>query len=86
MAGLLIVGAVPSGLAGTVHSANGLYVIRFFIGTQTDWRVKHKITLSLGLLGGTFVPCQAWTTVFFDKKVVGLANALVGGGGNSGGE
>ena len=32
MAGLLIVGAIPSGLAGTVSSAQGLYVIRFFIG------------------------------------------------------
>lgn len=32
MAGLLIIGAIPSGLAGTVSSAQGLYVIRFFIG------------------------------------------------------
>ena len=86
MAGLLVIGAIPSGLAGTVHNATGLYVIRFFIGAQIVWRVKHQITLSIGLLGGTFVPCQAWTTVFFDKKVVGLANALVGGWGNSGGE
>ncbi|VDB91647.1 unnamed protein product [Peniophora sp. CBMAI 1063] len=69
MATLLVIGAIPSGLAGTVHNAQGLYVIRFFIG----------------ILGGTFVPCQAWTTVFFDKKVVGLANALAGGWGNSGG-
>jgi MFS transporter, NNP family, nitrate/nitrite transporter len=38
-----------------------------------------------GILGGTFVPCQAWTTAFFDKKVVGTANALAGGWGNSGG-
>ena len=55
MAGLLVLGAIPSGLAGTAHSAIGLYMIRFFIG----------------ILGGTFVTCQAWTTVFFDKKVVG---------------
>jgi MFS family permease len=32
MAGLLIVGSIPSGLAGTVTSAQGLYIIRFFIG------------------------------------------------------
>ena len=38
-----------------------------------------------GILGGTFVPCQAWTTAFYDTKVVGRANALVGGWGNSGG-
>ncbi|KZT38056.1 nitrate/nitrite porter [Sistotremastrum suecicum HHB10207 ss-3] len=69
MAALLIIGAIPSGLAGTVTSANGLYAVRFFIG----------------ILGGTFVPCQAWTTAFFDKKIVGRANALVGGWGNAGG-
>ncbi|KAI0695731.1 major facilitator superfamily domain-containing protein [Cytidiella melzeri] len=69
MAALLILGAIPSGLAGTVSSVQGFYVIRFFIG----------------ILGGTFVPCQAWTTLFFDTTVVGRANALVGGWGNSGG-
>jgi NNP family nitrate/nitrite transporter-like MFS transporter len=55
MASLLIIGAIPSGLAGTVSTANGLYIIRFFIG----------------ILGGTFVSCQAWNTAFFDKNVVG---------------
>ncbi|KIJ15905.1 hypothetical protein PAXINDRAFT_76416 [Paxillus involutus ATCC 200175] len=69
MATLLILGAIPSGLAGTVSTANGLYVVRFFIG----------------ILGGTFVACQAWTTAFFDTNVVGTANALAGGWGNSGG-
>ncbi|KAH8091841.1 nitrate transporter [Cristinia sonorae] len=69
MAALLVIGAIPSGLAGTVHTAGELYTIRFFIG----------------ILGGTFVPCQAWTTVFFDKSIVGRANALVGGWGNAGG-
>lgn len=68
MAALLILGAIPSGLAGTINSAGGLYTIRFFIG----------------ILGGTFVPCQAWTTAFFDKNIVGTANALVGGWGNLG--
>lgn len=69
MASLLIIGAIPSGLAGTVPTANGLYIVRFFIG----------------ILGGTFVSCQAWNTVFFDKNVVGTANALGAGWGNSGG-
>ncbi|KAI6106918.1 major facilitator superfamily domain-containing protein, partial [Pisolithus croceorrhizus] len=69
MAGLLICGAIPSGLAGTAHTATGLYTVRFFIG----------------ILGGTFVACQAWTTAFFDKNVVGTANALAGGWGNAGG-
>lgn len=42
MASLLVIGAIPSGLAGTVSTAGGLYTVRFFIG----------------ILGGTFVPCQ----------------------------
>ncbi|OAX35874.1 nitrate transporter [Rhizopogon vinicolor AM-OR11-026] len=69
MAYLLIIGAIPSGLAGTVSTVHGLYTIRFFIG----------------ILGGTFVSCQAWNTAFFDKNVVGSANALGGGWGNAGG-
>ena len=68
MAGLLVFGAVPSGLAGIAHSANTLYIIRFFIG----------------ILGGTFVPCQAWISSWFDKNCVGTVNALVGGWGNMG--
>jgi MFS transporter, NNP family, nitrate/nitrite transporter len=66
---LLFLGAIPTALAGTIHNALGLYFIRFFVG----------------ILGGTFVPCQVWTTGFFDRNVVGTANALVGGWGNSGG-
>ncbi|KAK4702453.1 MFS transporter, NNP family, nitrate/nitrite transporter, partial [Phenoliferia sp. Uapishka_3] len=69
MALMLVVGAIPSGMAGLIHNASGLYAVRFFIG----------------ILGGTFVPCQSWTTSFFDKNIVGTANALVGGWGNLGG-
>lgn len=39
----------------------------------------------IGILGGTFVPCQVWTTQFFDKPVVGTANAVTAGLGNAGG-
>lgn len=39
----------------------------------------------VGILGGSFVPCQVWSTGFFDKNVVGTANALTGGFGNAGG-
>lgn len=69
MAALLVAGAIPSGLAGTISSAGGLYAVRFFIG----------------VLGATFVPCLAWTTAFFDKSIVGTANSFVGGWGNLGG-
>ena len=61
-------GAIPTALAGTVQSAGGLIVLRLFIG----------------ILGGSFVPCQVWTTGFFDKNVVGTANALAAGLGNAG--
>ncbi|ROV91796.1 hypothetical protein VSDG_06434 [Cytospora chrysosperma] len=68
-AGCLLVGALPVGLAPLVQTANGLYASRFFIG----------------ILGGCFVPCLVWTTGFFDKNVIGTANALAGGWGNAGG-
>ena len=67
--GCLLCGALPTALAGTVTSASGLITIRFFIG----------------ILGGTFVPCQVWSMGFFDKNVVGTSNALIGGWGNAGG-
>ncbi|KAB5580601.1 nitrate transporter [Coniochaeta sp. 2T2.1] len=67
--GTLLFGAIPLGLAPLIHNATGLYASRFFIG----------------ILGGSFVPCQVWSTGFFDKNVVGTANALTGGFGNAGG-
>lgn len=68
-AGCLLAGAIPTFLAGAVFNVSGLYALRFFIG----------------ILGGSFVPCEVWTTGFFDKNVVGTANALTGGLGNLGG-
>jgi nitrate/nitrite transporter NarK len=65
MAWLLILGAIPSGLSGLAHNVQSFYVLRFFIG----------------ILGATFVPCQAWTSAFFDTSCVGTANALVAGWG-----
>ncbi|KIX03448.1 uncharacterized protein Z518_07000 [Rhinocladiella mackenziei CBS 650.93] len=67
--GTLLLGSIPTALSGTVSSVAGLITIRFFVG----------------ILGGTFVPCQVWSTAFFDKNVVGTSNALIGGWGNSGG-
>lgn len=68
-AAVLLIGAIPTFLAGTVNSAAELYACRFFIG----------------ILGGAFVPCQVWTTGFFDKNIVGTANSLTAGFGNAGG-
>ena len=69
MSGLLIVGAIPMACAGLIQSGTGLIIVRLFIG----------------ILGGTFIPCQFWTSAFFNVKIVGTANALVGGWGNLGG-
>ncbi|KAF3762501.1 nitrate transporter [Cryphonectria parasitica EP155] len=68
-AGCLLLGSIPIGLAPLVQNAGGLYTSRLFIG----------------ILGGSFVPCQVWTTGFFDKNIVGRANAIAGGWGNAGG-
>lgn len=67
--GCLLAGAIPTAMAGLVTSPKGLIALRFFIG----------------VLGASFVPCQVWSTGFFDKNVVGTSNALAGGWGNSGG-
>ncbi|KAK4140172.1 major facilitator superfamily domain-containing protein [Dichotomopilus funicola] len=66
---ILLVGSLPIGLAPLVKDATGLYISRLFIG----------------ILGGSFVPCQVWCTGWFDRNVVGTANALSGGWGNAGG-
>lgn len=68
-AGCLLIGAIPTFLAGTAFNAKELYALRFFIG----------------ILGGSFVPCQVWTTGFYDKNIVGTANSLTAGLGNAGG-
>lgn len=68
-AGCLLIGSIPTVLAGAVYSAKGLLALRFFVG----------------ILGGSFVPCQVWSTGFFDKNIVGTANAFTGGFGNAGG-
>ncbi|PWN37680.1 MFS general substrate transporter [Meira miltonrushii] len=69
MAFLLCLGAIPSALVPLVSNIGHLEAVRFFIS----------------ILGGTFVPTQAWTTTFFDKTIVGTANAFSGGWGNMGG-
>jgi MFS transporter, NNP family, nitrate/nitrite transporter len=66
---VLLTGAIPTAMAGLVTSPNGLIALRFFVG----------------ILGASFVPCQTWTTAFFDKNIVGTANGLVAGWGNAGG-
>lgn len=68
-AGCLFIGAIPTFLAGTAYTVGQLMAVRFFVG----------------ILGGSFVPCQVWSTGFFDKNIVGTSNAFVAGFGNAGG-
>jgi NNP family nitrate/nitrite transporter-like MFS transporter len=68
-AGCLLVGAIPTFLSGTAYNASKLMALPFFIG----------------ILEGTFAPCQVWSTGFFDKNAVGFANAFAAGFGNAGG-
>ena len=58
-AGCLLIGAIPTFLSGTAFNASELYALRFFIG----------------ILGGSFVPCQVWTTGFYDKVSRGCINS-----------
>ena len=69
MAGTLFVSAIPTALTGLAQSAQGLYVLRLFIGVA----------------GSSFVTCQYWTSTMFTVEVAGTANALVAGWGNLGG-
>lgn len=69
MVACLVLGAIPTAFTPFVNSYSGVLAARFFVG----------------ILGGTFVPCQMWTTLFFDKHIVGRVNAFAGGWGNSGG-
>ncbi|EXJ89532.1 MFS transporter, NNP family, nitrate/nitrite transporter [Capronia epimyces CBS 606.96] len=68
-AGCLLVGAIPTFLAGAAYTKGQLFAVRFFVG----------------ILGGSFVPCQVWSTGFYDKNIVGTANAFTAGLGNAGG-
>merc|ERR1712048_1014756 len=66
---VLCFASIPTAMTGLVNGATSLAVLRLFIGVA----------------GGTFVMCQYWTSRMFTRKVVGTANALVGGWGNLGG-
>ena len=69
MAVVLVMGAIPTGLTGTINNATDLIIVRLFIG----------------VIGSAFVMCQYWTTTMFTREVAGTANAIAGGWGNLGG-
>lgn len=69
MAFILATSAIPCALTGLVQTAQGLSIVRTFIGVA----------------GSSFVACQYWTSQMFTREVAGTANALVAGWGNLGG-
>jgi NNP family nitrate/nitrite transporter-like MFS transporter len=65
---VLCAASIPTACTGFIQTANGLVILRLFIG----------------IAGGTFVMCQYWTSRLFTKEIVGTANAFAGGWGNLG--
>lgn len=65
---ILWVSAIPTACVGFVESANGLTILRTFIG----------------FAGGSFVMCMFWSSITFTKEIVGSANGIAGGWGNLG--
>ncbi|GKY96210.1 hypothetical protein MPSEU_000580900 [Mayamaea pseudoterrestris] len=66
---ILISAAIPTACTGLIQSANGLYILRLFIG----------------IAGGSFVTCQYWLSMMFAKQIVGTVNGIGAGWGNTGG-
>lgn len=68
-AALMGICSIPVMTVGLVHSYEGFLLFR----------------LAIGVIGASFVVTQYHTSVMFDKKIVGTANAVAGGWGNLGG-
>ncbi|CAG5016249.1 Nitrate/nitrite transporter NrtP [Dyadobacter sp. CECT 9275] len=68
-AALMGICSIPVMTVGLVHSYEGFLLFR----------------LAIGVIGASFVITQYHTSVMFDKKIVGTANAVAGGWGNLGG-
>jgi MFS transporter, NNP family, nitrate/nitrite transporter len=55
------------------------------IGFANSYEAFLLFRLAIGVIGASFVITQYHTSVMFDKKIVGTANAVAGGWGNLGG-
>ncbi|GAB3168092.1 NarK family nitrate/nitrite MFS transporter [Telluribacter humicola] len=66
---LLAVSSIPVIMVGFANSYESFLLFR----------------LAIGVIGASFVITQYHTSVMFDKKIVGTANAVAGGWGNLGG-
>ena len=74
---IIAVGAVIGTVAGVVCVPIVLAVKSILVALEALACLLSPVFI--GVLGATFVPCQVWCTGFFDKNVVGTANALAGG-------
>ncbi len=68
MISILLIGAIPTAFMPLVNNVSGLHAIRFFIS----------------ILGSSFVCCAQYVNAFFDNNIIGTANAVAAGWGNSG--
>nr|WP_293837193.1 NarK family nitrate/nitrite MFS transporter [uncultured Arsenicibacter sp.] len=55
------------------------------VGLANSYEGFLLFRLAIGVIGASFVITQYHTSVMFDKKIVGTANAVAGGWGNLGG-
>jgi NNP family nitrate/nitrite transporter-like MFS transporter len=69
MAIVLVLASIPTACVGFVETAEGLAIVRLFIG----------------IAGSSFVMAQFWPSRMFSREIAGTANGLVGGWGNLGG-
>jgi len=67
--GILLWGAVTTALCSLINSATSLIVLRLLVG----------------VVGSAFVCTQYWGSSMFGKNIVGRAQAISGGWGNTGG-
>ncbi len=66
---LLVIGSIPV----------------FLVGLATNYTTFLLFRLAIGVIGASFVITQFHTSMMFDPKIKGTANAVTGGWGNLGG-
>ena len=68
-----------------VEEGFGTIKIKVGESLEDDQERCGAVRAAIGVVGGAFVPCQAWTSLLFAPRIVGTANAFSAGWGNLGG-